>query len=177
MARGLCRGRAGRYHCRMDQTLAVRCAVPADLAAIDALLARSFPRLLKHDYPPSVRVLAVPRFARANPRLVASGRYYVAVTGEGSVIGAGGWSSRGGPAGEVRHVATDPDHLRRGAGRAILTRVFEAAGAADVRWLDCLATRTAVPFYTAMGFRALGPVEVPLAPAISFPAERMVREI
>jgi GNAT superfamily N-acetyltransferase len=162
----------------MDRTLlSVRTAARADLGAIDALLARSFPRLLKDDYPPSVRVLAVPRFSCVNPRLVASGRYYVAVTGEGRVIGAGGWSWRGGPAAEVRHLATDPDHLRLGVGRAILSRVFEAAAGAGARRLDCLATRTAVPFYAAMGFRPLGPVVVPLAPGISFPAERMLREL
>ncbi|WP_127900895.1 GNAT family N-acetyltransferase [Solirhodobacter olei] len=161
----------------MTGTLTVRPAEPADMAAIDAVMARSFPRLLKEAYPPSIRVLAVPRFARVNPRLVGSGRYYVALGEGGRIIGAGGWSAGAGEAAEVRHVATAPDYLRLGVGRAILSRVIEAAAAAGVRRLDCLATRNAVPFYAAIGFVALGPVEVPLAAGISFPAERMVREL
>jgi hypothetical protein len=44
-----------------------------------------------------------------------------------------------------------------------------------VRGFDCLATRTAVPFYRALGFAELGPAEVTLAPGIVFPAVRMAR--
>lgn len=158
-------------------TLAIRLAHRGDLGAVDALMARSFPKLLRDDYPPSVRVLALPLISRANPVLLVSGRYYVAVTEGGKVVGAGGWSSHGGSAGQVRHLATDPDHLRRGIGRAILEQALLAASAAGLARLDCLATRTAVPFYRAMGFEALGPVEVPLAPGIVFPAERMARHM
>lgn len=161
----------------MDQTLTLRVAGRRDLAAIDALMARSFPRLLKEDYPPSVRVLAVPLISRANPLLVASGRYYLVATAEGAVVGAGGWSATGGTAAHVRHLATDPAHLRRGIARAILERVLAACAAEGVSRLDCLATRTAVPFYAAMGFKAIGPVDVPLAPGIVFPAERMLRAV
>lgn len=165
----------------MDETLSLRTAVPADLAAVETLLGRSYPRLLAADYPPSVLVTAVPLIARAKPALLASGRYYVVEDGTGRLVGAGGWS-RTAPQGEgpgnvahIRHVATDPDALRRGVGRAILVRVFQAAGEVGVAGYACLSTRTAVPFYAAMGFRTVGPVEVPLAPGIAFPAVRMHR--
>jgi hypothetical protein len=49
------------------------------------------------------------------------------------------------------------------------------AAEAGVRRLDCLSTRTAAPFYAALGFVALGPVEVALRPGIAFPAVRMER--
>jgi hypothetical protein len=52
----------------------VRVAGPVDIAAVDALLARAYPRLLKADYAPSVLVTALPRIARAQPGLVAAGR-------------------------------------------------------------------------------------------------------
>ncbi|MFN3938558.1 MAG: GNAT family N-acetyltransferase, partial [Gemmobacter sp.] len=95
----------------MLDTLTIRTASPADLADVEALLARVYPRSLSAHYPPSVMVTAVPLIARARPGLLASGRYYVAVTEAGALVGAGGWSLRRGVApaddmAEVRHVVT-----------------------------------------------------------------------
>lgn len=168
----------------MSQTITLRVAVPSDLAGIDRLLGRSYPRLLAADYPPSTLVLAVPRFARAQPQLLASGRYYVAEDAQGRILAAGGWS-RLGPsggvvaetAGHVRHVATDPDAVRRGLGRMVMERVMAEARGAGVEWLDCLSTRTAVPFYRALGFRPVHPQEVALGPGIAFPVMRMLRDL
>ena len=165
----------------MQTTLTIRRAAPADLAAVDALLAASYPRLLAADYPPSVMVTALPLIARANPRLLASGRYFLAEDDQGRLRAAGGWSARGpapadGP-GEIRHVVTDHRCTRRGIGRRLLTRVMADAATAGCRRLDCLATRTAVPFYTALGFTALGNVDIALRPGITFPAVRMARTV
>ncbi len=165
-------------------TTTLRRASIADLSAVDRLLGRSYPRLLAADYPPSALVLAVPRFARAQPELLASGRYFVAEDGRGRVLAAGGWSWRspaGGSAaeasGHVRHVATDPDAARQGMGRRVMERVIEDARAAGVARLDCLSTRTAVPFYRALGFRALHPQELPLGAGIGFPVMRMALDL
>jgi len=168
------------------QTLTVRPSTPADTAAVDALLARSYPRLLRADYPPSVMVTAIPLIARAKPALLASGTYYVAVGSDGTILGAGGWTGQGPQGsgarglGHVRHVVTDDRALRRGVGRAIMERVFETAGAAGVTALACLSSRTAVPFYVALGFRpsAQGSeVAIPLAPGIAFPAVPLIRTL
>jgi len=161
----------------MAETLVIRATGPEDLATVDALLARSYPRLLKADYPPSVMVMAVPLISRARPELVCSGTYFVAETFGGQVVGAGGWSRRRGPArrAEIRHVAVDPDHLRQGVARALFQHIFATAQAAGMRGYDCLSTRTAVPFYRAMGFAEVGPAQIPLGPGILFPAVRMVR--
>lgn len=167
----------------MGETITIRAARPSDFAAVDALLGRSYPTLLKGDYPPSVVVTALPILSRANPALLASGTYHVAEAEDGSIIGAGGWS-RLGPqggrqpgVGHVRHVCTDHRRVRRGIGTRIMSRSVEQARAAGVRALDCLSTRTAVPFYAALGFRAVGPVEVSLRPGIAFPAVRMIRRL
>ena len=174
-----------------SDTLILRHATPADLAAVDGLLARSYPRLLAPDYPPSVLVLAVPIISRARPELLASGRYWVAEDAAGRVIGAGGWSGHapspgdgsGGVAGRlaavahVRHVATDPDVVRQGVGRALMARVMDEVRAAGFVAMDCMSTRTAVPFYAAVGFREIGPIVVSLAPAIDFPAVQMVCDL
>jgi len=159
----------------------VRIATRADVAAVDALLARAYPRLLKADYAPSMLVMALPLISRAQPGLVACGSYFV-VEEAGAVIGAGGWTApapgRGGTragVGNIRHVVTDDRAVRRGVGRALMTAVFTQAQGAGVRRLECLSTLTAVPFYAAMGFTARGAVKVPLGPGIDFPAVAMWR--
>ncbi|MEO8242584.1 MAG: GNAT family N-acetyltransferase [bacterium] len=164
----------------------LRVARPDDLAAVDRLLGRSYPRLLRPDYPPSIMVTLVPIIARARPELLASGRYFV-IEAEGRILAAGGYSPAGqwlrpGVAGEgagriaeIRHVATDPDLTRQGLGRRLMQGIFAAAEAEGVRHYTCLASRTAVPFYAALGFIVLGPVQVPITRAIAFPAVRMQR--
>ena len=174
----------------MALTLTLRSARLSDLSAVDLLLSRSYPRLLAADYPPSVMVTALPIIARARPELLTSGRYYLAFGPEGQLLGAGGWSAAApGPSdqpegragavafGHVRHVATDPVAVRQGVARAVMQAVFDAALAAGVTQMECLSTRTAVPFYAAIGFRVLGPVEVPLRAGIVFPAMRMIRDM
>lgn len=161
----------------MNQTITLRPTDRGDIAAIDALLARSYPALLKGDYPPSTLVTAVPLISRAQPRLIMSGTYYIAEDAAGRALGAGGWTRTRGRAAtaDIRHVVTNVDHVRRGVGRAILSHVFAQARAAGVLQFECMATLTALPFYRAMGFVEVGAAKVPLAPGVTFPAIRMVR--
>ena len=168
----------------MEHSLTLRVARPDDVTVVDDLLARSYPRLLKADYPPSIMVGLVPLIARARPELLASGRYFVVEDAEGRALGAGGYSlgarrANGGrrTLAHIRHVATDPDAIRQGIGRRLMQAIFAAAEAEGVRMYDCLSTRTAVPFYTAVGFSLVGPVEVPIVPGMRFPALRMQRRI
>ncbi len=152
----------------------IRSSQDSDLAAVDALLARSYPKLLKADYPPSVLVTALPIISRARPELVGCASYYVAEE-EGRIIGAGGWTRDGvrPELGHIRHVVTDDRAVRRGVGRAIMAQALKAAQAAGISELECWSTRTAEPFYRALGFVNEGPIEVGLAPAVRFPAVRM----
>ena len=160
------------------QTLTIRTAAPGDMAELDDLFARSYPALLRSDYPPSLQVLALPILSRANPRLVASGTYYVAEGADGALLGAGGWSLSGASRrGQVRHVVTDRAHVRQGIGRALLTHAMAEARRAGLSRLDCQSTLTAEPFYRACGFRSLGRIEVPLGPGIVFPAIAMERAL
>ncbi|MFQ5622406.1 MAG: GNAT family N-acetyltransferase [Paracoccaceae bacterium] len=165
----------------MDFT--VRNSKRSDLPLVDALLQRAFRILLKPDYPPSLLVTAVPKISRANPLLLASGSYYVAVSGE-DVLGCGGWSRRH-PHGSrpepghahVRHFATDPDQARRGVGRAIMERCVSDARAEGISVLECYSTRTAEPFYRALGFSRVREIVADLGPGVAFPAVIMVRSI
>jgi GNAT superfamily N-acetyltransferase len=165
-----------------QQGFAVRVATASDVAPVDELLARSYPRLLRPDYPPSIMVMALPIISRAQPGLVACGTYFVVEDSDGSIIGAGGWTRarpiRGErPTGNIRHVVTDDRQIRRGVGRSLMTQVIRSAALAGIVQLDCMSTRTAVPFYEAMGFTAIGPITVPLGPGIDFPAVSMRRAI
>jgi GNAT superfamily N-acetyltransferase len=163
----------------MADTLTLRVATDADLTAVSDLLARSYPRLLKPDYPSSVMVTAVPLISRVNPGLVTSGRYYVAALAGHGVVGAGGWSghSRANGRAELRHLVTDPRFTRRGIARRIVLSALNAASTQQFGTMRCLATRTAVPFYTAMGFSVIGPLDIGLAPGITFPVVQMTRPI
>ena len=167
-----------------SETLSVRTARPTDMSALDGLFARSYPILLKADYPASVMVTAIPLISRANPALLASGTYYVVEDSSGALIGAGGWTRAAPPGyasasatGHIRHVVTDASRTRRGVGRRLMERVLNSAESAGVTRLDCLSTLTAVPFYAAMGFHSLGPILVPLRPGIDFPAVHMQRSV
>ena len=153
----------------------IRLSGPADMAAVDALLARSYPALMAADYPPDLLQQALPVITRAQPDLLASGRYFLALC-EGRVICAGGWTrGQRGPdhIGHVRHVATDPDCLRRGVGRALMRAVMEDAAARGITDLHCHSSLTAVPFYAALGFARVADVMVRLPGEILFPSVHM----
>lgn len=161
----------------------IRIATRADITAVDALLARAYPRLLKQDYAPSILVTAIPRIARAQPGLVTCGTYFVAEE-EGRILAAGGWTAaipgQGGTMpgrANVRHVVTDDRQTRRGIGTALLRHVMDTARAAEMTWMHCTSTRTAEPFYAALGFTRIGEVTVPLGPGIAFPAIDMRRDL
>ncbi|MEM7439587.1 MAG: GNAT family N-acetyltransferase [Pseudomonadota bacterium] len=154
----------------------VRLSKPDDFDAVDALLRRVYPKLLKEDYAPSVRVLVLPRISRAQPALLASGSYYVAEL-NGEIVGAGGWTldRRDHRVGHIRHLVTSDRHLRRGIGTALIAESLDHATRVGVRRMICWSTFTAVPFYASQGFRRLREIVVPLDRAVSFPAVEMER--
>lgn len=161
-------------------SLTVRATMKADLADVDGLLARSYPVLLKPDYPPSVLVTAIPLISKAQPGLVTSGRYYAVVDEAGVIVGAGGITKeppRGWHAtpktGHIRHVVTDLTRLRQGIGRVLMDHLTEVARGDGLTRLEALSTLTAVSFYAAQGFEEVRPVNVELRPGIDFPSVLM----
>ena len=166
-----------------NSVLTVRTALATDFDRVDALLARSYPAILKADYAPSVLVTAIPLISKAQPRLVLSGTYFVVADAEGAIVGAGGWTRQGPPGaggpgagiGHVRHVVVDHRRLREGVGRRLMEHIFRTARAAGIEQLECFSTLTAVPFYAACGFSTLGPMTVELRAGIDLPAVHMRR--
>lgn len=168
----------------MVHDITIRPTSARDLPAIDALLAASYPVLLKPDYPPSVLVTCLPLITRARPELLTCGTYYMAEGPDGAALAAGGWTHSApqggiGPrdVGHIRHVVTHPDATRRGLARKLMERSFAAARLSGVRWMMCQSTRTAEPFYATMGFQRRGEITIMLRPGIGFPAVEMIRSL
>jgi GNAT superfamily N-acetyltransferase len=162
----------------------VSIATAEDALGVTALLEACYPPLFAKGYDDATLKTALPRMIVANPRLLASGNFFIAVEHRGAIVGCGGWSrerpgSNESVAGEghVRHFATHPAFLKRGIGRAIFARCKEQAMAQGIRRFDCYASLVAVDFYRALGFSAVGPMDLNLGPGVSIPGVLMRAEM
>lgn len=163
--------------------IAYRWATPADAAAVSALLARSYPVLMRDAYAPDVLAAAVPLMTRANPVLLASGRYLLAETADGTLVGSGGWSEeepgtkrREPGLSHIRHVAVDPAATGAGIGRTIIARCAGAAASAGITRFECLSSLNAEAFYAALGFRRVRAVDAVLAGTVRLPSILMIAD-
>jgi N-acetylglutamate synthase-like GNAT family acetyltransferase len=133
-----------------------------DLAAVTELLQASYPTLMKSAYDPAMLDPALKLMTSANPSLLSSGTYYIAESGNGAVVGCGGWTRErpGAEAeteavGHVRHFGTHPDWTRRGIASAIFRRCEEDARASGIREFECYSSLNAECFYSALGFERI----------------------
>lgn len=144
-----------------DRRWSLRVATPDDAEAVSALLARSYPPLWVGHYPDDLLAAVLPLVTRANPRLLASGTFFVVESCDGLAVGCGGWT-RETPGtnivipgtGHIRHFATDAAWLRQGIAAAMLTRCIEEARAAGLTALLADSAFGAERFYAAFGFVA-----------------------
>ncbi|MFO0991847.1 MAG: GNAT family N-acetyltransferase [Hyphomicrobiales bacterium] len=165
-------------------TYSIRTAALADAEAVTALLEACYPTLFAAGYEPAILAAALPRMTKSNPRLLASGHFFVAESETGAIVGCGGWSKEqpGGTdlhksEGHIRHFATHPDWLRRGIARAIIEHSIDQARAAGIHRLECYSSLVAIRFYEAVGFAVVGPWTVELGPGVTLPGCLMRREI
>lgn len=167
----------------MTQLLSVRPATPGDATEVTELLTLSYSRLMAGAYAAPVLAAALPLIGCANPVLLASGRYFLALTGDGILLGCGGWSLErpGGGVepglGHVRHFAVHPDHPGRGIGRALFEASAAQARQAGMIRMECYASVNAEGFYRALGFRTLRPLDIELRRGLVFPAREMRAEL
>lgn len=156
----------------MEMTL--RVANLDDQSALNRLFERSYPTLLKDVYDAETLKMALPQMIRAQPALLSSGTFFVWDC-DGTLAGAGGWSvdtTRADKA-HIRHVATDPAHLRKGIAQALIMHCLTTAKAAGITEMECWSTRYAEGFYAALGFSAIGPIDAMLGGTVAFPSIRM----
>jgi GNAT superfamily N-acetyltransferase len=161
----------------------LRVARPEDHTAVSDLLSRSYRVLMAPAYPGGLLALALPVITKANPTLLASGRYAVIEAADGTFAGCGGWSRERPGSGEVtpglahiRHFAIDPAWLRRGLGRRLYDWCEEGARSENMTALECHSSINAEPFYAALGFVRVGTLSIDFGPC-ALPAIVMTRKI
>jgi N-acetylglutamate synthase-like GNAT family acetyltransferase len=166
------------------EAYSVRVADPRDNKSVSDLLSASYPVLLAPDYDPRLLSAALPLIINANTRMLASGTYYVAVTGGGAIVGCGGWTAEAPGGGEskpgighVRHFAVHPDWTRRGVGSALLNICIEEAQFRGVGTLECFSTLTAESFYRSAGFVVVDAIAMQLSPAVALPGVLLRRSL
>jgi GNAT superfamily N-acetyltransferase len=162
----------------------LRVATLEDAAAVGSVLRASYSTLMADAYPAEVLARALPPMSRANPELLVSGRYYLVEAETGEPAGCGGWSGHPPDGSEpdprrahIRHFATHPDWTGRGIGRMIYERCEADARAAGFTGFEAYASLNGEPFYAALGFKRLEPIETPMPGGVLFPAVRMERAI
>lgn len=174
----------------------IRVAVSADVPALTALIQRSARELSRGFYTEREAESAITHVFGIDSSLLADATYY-AVEVDGALAACGGWSRRrtlyGGdqrPVGEpaelldpandaarIRAFFVSPDFARRGLGRRLLDHCSTAATAAGFSNLELMATLPGVPFYTALGFREVAPVQDILPDGVPLAFVRMARGI
>jgi GNAT superfamily N-acetyltransferase len=151
-------------------TIVLRKATPADIAEMQALIARSARGLSRDDYRPSQVEGALRGAFGVDSQLLRDETYFVAMDGD-SLAGCGGWSFRatlfGGdarsgrdataldPATEaarIRAFFVDPTQARRGVGSLLLERCEHEARLRGFSRTALMATRPGVKFYAARGY-------------------------
>jgi len=169
----------------------LRLATPADISAIDVLIAASARALSVGYYTPEQIESLIRHVFGPDSQLIADGTYYVIESG-GVLAAAGGWSRRrtmyGGdqmkgdadplldPATEparIRAFFVHPDFARRGLGRILFERCRDEAAAAGFRALTLVATLPGEPLYRAVGFETVRRFELILPDGVSVPASDM----
>ena len=158
----------------------VRPAERHERAVLADLVARSL-RGLSDGYYTKAQVEGALRGSCAvDTQLLVDGTYFVAVLGD-RIVGCGGWSFRrtlfGGDrtdhrdaglldptvdAARIRAFFVDPDHARRGIGRALLGRCEAEARSRGFVRFQLMATLPGVPLYARFGYVSGEPEEHPL---------------
>ncbi|MGE0503653.1 MAG: GNAT family N-acetyltransferase [Rhizobiaceae bacterium] len=166
-----------------EPVITIRVAMPRDAEALSALIAASYATLARAGYDADELTAALPSMSIANPKLLASGTYYV-VEVDGEPAACGGWTREApGKApmtdgvAHIRHFATHPAHLRKGLAKMLLDRCVAEAAAAGLKALQAQSTLLAEPFYAAAGFRRIGRGRARMGPEASLPVVEMERKL
>jgi GNAT superfamily N-acetyltransferase len=167
----------------MSPTL--RLATLADAPALRELIAASARGLQQQDYTAAQIEAALRSAFGVDTQLIADATYFVAEAAEGPVA-CGGWSFRrtlfGGDdqpgrqaerldpereAARIRAFFVHPAWARRGLGRTILERCEAEARAAGFHAAELMATLPGVRLYSALGYQAAAPQEIPLSGGVT----------
>jgi N-acetylglutamate synthase-like GNAT family acetyltransferase len=110
-------------------------------------------------------LLAHPEAVEVPASLVRDGAVRVAIAG-GVVVGFSAVVPAGADAVELDGLFVEPDLMRGGVGRALVSDVVARASAAGVSRVEVTANPRALGFYQKVGFVTVGPGETQFGPAI-----------
>lgn len=186
------------HNIRVEPSLQIRRALPADVPALRALIDLSVRRLQTPDYSADQIEGALGTVFGVDSQLIDDETYFVAQAVPGGsppiIVGCGGWSKRktlfGSDHGagresslldplhdsaRIRAFFVHPDWARRGIGTLILETCENAAMEAGFRTFELGATITGEKLYAVRGYLALERIAVPLANGSSLPVIRMLK--
>ena len=171
-----------------------RLATADDLPQLRPLMDRAIRELLRPFLAPAA-VDASVELMGLDTQLIADATYF-AIEEHGRIVGCGGWSRRatmfGGDhtagrsdalldpardAARVRAMYTDPDHARRGIGRAILDACEGAARAEGFVRAELVATLAGEPLYRTCGFAPIEAFEQMTRAGVAVPLIRMGKSL
>jgi GNAT superfamily N-acetyltransferase len=173
----------------------LRTAARADQGALHHLIARSARELGAQDYKPEQIEAALLGAFGVDTQLIDDGTYFVAEL-DGKLVGCGGWSRRrtlfGGDshaerdageldprvdAAKIRAFFVDPDHARRGIGRALLERCETEARARGFTRFELMGTLPGVRLYQALGYTPGAMVHYPVSQGVTIEFMPMRKEL
>lgn len=162
----------------------IRLALLADLAVLQALIARSARELSRTEYSPAQVEGALRGTFGVDTQLIRDGTYFV-VEDESAVVACGGWSYRrtlfgsdqgtqrdpgmlepGIDAAKIRAFFVDPRHARKGLGTLLLETCEAAAADRGFTRVELMGTLPGVKLYAARGYVAIGRVGYEVAPGV-----------
>ena len=172
-----------------------RLATEADLPAIATLMDRAIAELQRPFLTPD-QIAASRRSMGLDTQLIADRTYWLVFGGE-RLAGCGGWSRRatlyGGdhaaglrnpalldPASDparIRAMYTDPDFVRRGVGRLVLSLCEDAARAAGFTRARMMATMVGEPLYRTAGYEVIERVDRMSAGGVAVPGAVMEKAL
>lgn len=163
------------------ETLTIRPATPADIPALETLIAASARALGRGYYSDAETEAAIAHIFGVDSELVVDGSYLVAEQG-GRIAGCGGWSRRRTLFGSDRAATRDagaldpatepariraffvaPEAARHGVGTFLLAACEEAARHHGFGRTTLMATLPGEPFYARHGYRAEPAIALDLA--------------
>ncbi len=166
----------------------LRPALPADVPALEALIAVSARGLSRDDYSETEIEALVAHVFGVDSELVGDGTHLM-IEVEGRPVACGGWSRRrtlfGGDryadresgfldpavdAAKIRAFFVHPDFARQGLGTRLLNACEQAARAAGFTCMEMMATLPGVKLYRALGYAGDAPqiLDLPNGVTVTF---------
>jgi len=173
----------------------LRLAQSGDIAAMEALIARSGIELSAGFYTEAQAAAVTAHVFGVDSQLLADQTYFM-IERDGLLAACGGWSRRATlfgsdraktgadplldpatQAARIRAFFVEPAMARQGLGRMLMRHCQRQAAAAGFTSLELAATMPGVPLYLAGGFEISEPFEITLPGDVKVPLARMRKAI